>query len=114
MLWKPIPSLPGYQAASNGTIRSPYAGVLKGWVWGRYRAVELGSRGERRLVHHLVAEAFHGPRPAGLFVCHRNDIRTDNRSINLYYGTPQDNAWDAHVNRRTPHKYDVTGKPLCP
>jgi hypothetical protein len=44
----------------------------------------------------LVCEAFHGPKPEDRpFVCHRNDNGHDNRACNLYWGTQDDNDWDA-------------------
>jgi hypothetical protein len=49
-------------------------------------------------VHTLVAEAFIGPRPEGLMVCHANDKKRDNRDTNLYYGTQKQNAQDALRN----------------
>ena len=44
-------------------------------------------------MHVLVCEAFHGPRPTPQSeVCHANDIRSDNRTENLSWGTRQSNA----------------------
>jgi hypothetical protein len=51
-------------------------------------------------VQYLVADAWLGPRPPGRWVLHRNDVGTDNRLSNLYYGTPADNASDAARNGR--------------
>ncbi len=45
-------------------------------------------------VHTLVAEAFLGPRPAGMDVCHGSADRTDNRAANLRYGTRAANMAD--------------------
>jgi hypothetical protein len=56
------------------------------------------KRRRHAYVHTLVAEAFLGPRPEGLMVCHANDKKRDNRDTNLYYGTPQQNAQDALRN----------------
>lgn len=45
--------------------------------------------------HCIVAEAFHGPRPAtDAQVRHRNGDKHDNRASNLMWGTPLDNARD--------------------
>lgn len=47
-------------------------------------------------VHMLVAAAFIAPHPGnGMLVLHRNGVRDDNRSDNLYYGTAKDNSDDA-------------------
>lgn len=45
-------------------------------------------------VHHLVLEAFVGPRPAGHEGLHRNGDPSDNRRINLRWGTRGDNLRD--------------------
>ena len=52
---------------------------------GRYHA---------RKVHRLVAEAFLGPRPAGMDIRHGSTDRTDNRAANLSYGTRAENEAD--------------------
>jgi len=48
----------------------------------------------RRYIHHLVLEAFVGPRPPGTECCHRNDIKTDNRLENLRWDTSSANMYD--------------------
>jgi hypothetical protein len=53
-------------------------------------------------VHHLVLAAFIGPRPLDHVICHRNDDGHDNRLVNLYYGTTEDNQRDAEANRSQP------------
>lgn len=42
-------------------------------------------------VHVLVAEAFHGPRPDGMEVLHRDADRANNRADNLRWGTRTEN-----------------------
>ncbi|WP_100458533.1 NUMOD4 motif-containing HNH endonuclease [Mycobacteroides abscessus] len=46
-------------------------------------------------IHHAVAEAFHGPRPIGAEVRHRNGDPADNRANNLEYGSRGQNAEDS-------------------
>jgi hypothetical protein len=53
-----------------------------------------GRPARTRLVSHLVAEAFIGPRPAGMEVAHGNGKVTDNRASNLRYATPAENTAD--------------------
>ena len=53
-------------------------------------------------VHVLVAEAFIGPRPNGMVVCHKNDDKGDARLINLEYGTHSQNKQQALKNGKTP------------
>lgn len=48
----------------------------------------------------LVAEAFIGPRPEGLLVCHKDDNPWNNNLNNLYYGTHSQNRFDAKRNGR--------------
>lgn len=59
-----------------------------------YRAV--GTATQKTLyVHHLVLEAFVGPRPASDFeACHNNGDPSDNRLVNLRWGTREDNRRD--------------------
>jgi hypothetical protein len=48
----------------------------------------------RRFLHHLVLEAFAGPRPPGMESRHLNGVRIDNRLENLCWGTRAENAAD--------------------
>lgn len=78
---------------------------LKTWEnSGGYTSVNLSIRGKRRqyCVSWLVLEAFVGPRPEGYLGCHKNDIKTDNRLENLYWGTNSQNQDDAVRNGRNP------------
>lgn len=54
-----------------------------------YDLVHLNVNDTRkaRTVHSVVAEAFIGPRPKGMDVCHNNGNRRDNRAVNLRYDT---------------------------
>lgn len=51
-------------------------------------------------VHHLVASAFHGDRPNGLVICHRNGDPQDNRASNLRYDTQSSNLKDMYRHGR--------------
>jgi len=52
-----------------------------------YLSVGLSVVGVRwtRMIHDLVATAFHGERPEGYEIHHRNHKRWDNRAVNLCY-----------------------------
>ena len=67
-------------------------------------SVAIG-KGNSRLVHQLVMEAFAGPRPDGFEVLHLNHEPADNRLVNLKYGTRSENLkmdYEAG-NRPLPH-----------
>ena len=63
----------------------------------RYPRVSIA--GQKVYQHAMVAEAWHGPRPAGLLVLHADDDRDRPHADNLRYGTHADNAADARRNR---------------
>ena len=121
-IWKPVRGHEGkYEVSDQGRVRS-----LDRTIWrkvgkgtepdssipvyhagrilrpGRssngYLTVYLGGRSVP--VQWLVAEAFIGPRPAGLLVLHGDGNRQNNRPQNLRYGTSLDNAADKAVHGR--------------
>ena len=73
-------------------------------IRGRHYQVEL-SKGDRihgsrhhSYVHHLVLEAFVGPRPAGMMGLHWDDDHSNNHLENLRWGTRSDNTKDSVRN----------------
>lgn len=93
-------------------------------VWnGRHFQVALSDNGKRhrRYVHHLVLEAFVGPRPEGMRALHRDDDPHNNHVSNLYWGTMRDNALDRVRNGNDPgarkthckRGHDLTGPNLA-
>ena len=48
----------------------------------------------RKKIHHLVLEAFVGPRPEGFVACHRDDNGLNNAVENLRWGTVKSNYED--------------------
>ena len=118
-IWKDIPGFPSYQVSNIGRVRS-----VGQWVEirmpngqtrdqyypprilaqrpnmkkGGHLTVHLGSRklGNRKphYVHVLVAEAFIGPRPDGMLVCHNDSNPLNNCVENLRYDTKAGNAYD--------------------
>lgn len=119
-VWKPVIGYEGlYEVSSHGGVRSLDRVVEQVNRWGRVaprrlsgkfltqtvdrgkyaygrRQVKLCARNEAktRLVSHLVAEAFIGPRPEGLEVCHNDGDNSNNRVENLRYDTPAGNSAD--------------------
>lgn len=80
----------------SGKILQPT--VDKGrFAYGRLQ-VKLGGKSKReqrtRLVHHLVLEAFVGPRPEGTEAAHGDGNAANNRLANLRWATPLENAQD--------------------
>lgn len=112
--WKDIPGWEGrYQVSDRGRVRSlphevncGYSGrrrtspgrVLRAYrrVKTRYEVVGLSSpiKAEARYVHRLVAAAFMGPCPEGYQTRHLNGDASDNRAVNLAYGTAEENQGD--------------------
>ena len=107
-----------YEVAENGDVFSlarvvqrtdgkPYTVIARKLipVWnGAHFQVALSNNGERhrRYVHHLVLEAFVGPRPEGMKGLHRDDDPHNNNVSNLYWGTMRDNALDRVRNGNDP------------
>lgn len=105
--WLPVPGYRLYHVSDLGRVRSFHGGKGGGKRGGLlnpsprstgidYLCVALYEDGKRsyRLVHQLVMEAFVGPRPEGLEVCHGPGGHYDNRLVNLSYASSAKNAED--------------------
>lgn len=96
--WREVIGYPGYLVSSMGRIMGLKKTILKpapdqdGYL--TISAYKKGKKKTKR-VHHLVAEAFIGPRPDGYFACHVNGRNQDNRSLNIEYATPKKNVEDS-------------------
>lgn len=101
--WRPVLGYEGlYEVSNQGRVRALQA--VKGYKAGRlrkitqnqygYQYVPLSKNGKARnhFLHVLVAEAFWGPKPAGLVVNHKNGVKTDCRLENLEFVTPRENC----------------------
>lgn len=127
--WLPVVGYEGlYEVSDLGLVRSldhySRAGAHASRLYrGRQlRAVpgELGrlqvslhdgaGRQKTRLVHHLVLEAFVGPKPDGTEACHGDGDASNNRLTNL--------RWDTHVSneadKRSHGTHTNSVKRLCP
>jgi NUMOD4 motif/HNH endonuclease len=118
--WRAIPSYEGYEVSSFGRVRSiprTREGIsnsvrhLKGIILrvrpilqcGNYLYVTLSNVHMPKARLHarvacLVAEAFIGPRPKGLCVCHNDGNSHNNRPENLRYDTVKNNMADKVIH----------------
>lgn len=124
--WLPVPGYEGlYEVSDRGRVRSldrvvnhasgpsRRKGVmLRSMLNGGRQQVSLWRDGQRkmRFTHHLVLEAFVGPRPEGLECLHWDDDPANNRLENLRWGTSAENKHDAVRNG----KHGNTKKTHCP
>lgn len=95
--WKRVAGHEEYGVSSLGRVRSPRCGVMSlNRRKDGYLSVCLCDKGKVsvRYVHHLVLEAFVGPRPQGHVSRHLNGRRDDNRLGNLAWGTRSENEAD--------------------
>lgn len=111
--WRPVVGYEGLYVVSNlGKVMSLSRRVANNWpgstrvIKGKtlkptkfqngYYFVSLGKEGvlTKRTVHSVVAEAFIGPRPERMDICHNNGDRSDNRLSNLRYDTRKGNFED--------------------
>ena len=115
--WRKIITFSGgvIEVSNMGNVRNAITGKvysLKGEVASRkskgngyivisvgYKQTKSGKRVAKTFyVHHLVAEAFLGPRPPNMQINHLNGNKHDNRVENMEYCTPSQN---------TQHAYDI-------
>lgn len=97
---KQIPGFPNYMVTMDGRVWSKRRKCTKGgWLklnidTHGYLRVELG-RGHKWCIHHIVLKTYVGPCPDGMECRHLNGNQTDNRLVNLCWGSRSDNAKDA-------------------
>jgi len=107
---KEIEGFPGYWVTPGGEVwstgrhgRNQPSGPMKlsaciGKIGYRTFCIYSNNKINRLYVHRIIAQAFiQNPNNFPL-VCHRNDIKTDNRIENLYWGTHSNNRVDACNN----------------
>ena len=112
--WRKIEGFGGYDVSAAGHVQSywKFVGAPKRWAivdspqrllvgigrgsYGHLWVVLCDGNGERsqRAIHQLVLEAFVGPCPSGLQVCHYDGDATNNHLSNLRYDTPAANTAD--------------------
>ena len=130
---KPIPGFPRYFADTNGEIwrmknKRKYKhrnGLGTGKVIGRYlkklkpsvrvrgylfTSFSLKHKPYPKSIHRVIASVFI-PNPDNKpYVCHKNDITSDNRVENLFWGTAKENTQDCiRKERRNTRKGETHG-----
>lgn len=106
--WRHVEGTDGrYQVSNMGRVIGPRSiNPLKPTKSrnGRYLQIEICIKGKasKRLVHHVVLEAFHGQRN-GRICRHLNGNPTDNRAVNLRWGTQKENYADCVAHGRNPY-----------
>lgn len=111
-IWKPVPSLPGVMASSEGRVLLPprYAPLPNGGfrvylpepTSGQVRWAKKGAQHTYRgimamhfgniKIHRAVCESFHGPAPfEKAVVMHLDEDAHNNRPENLRWGTQKEN-----------------------
>ena len=117
--WRDIPGFPGYQASTEGRIRSLDRISVQGHkLIGRllrtgvrrhigylYVIPCVDARRITMNVHALVALAFIGPRPKGMHVAHDDCNHLNNRPSNLFHKTVSANRADSILKGR--HRLSV-------
>lgn len=109
--WLPIPGYEGrYDVSDQGRVRSwlPCRSAALPQILAATPAGKSGyvthtltaSDGRRTTTkaHRAVLLAFVGPKPPGMLTRHLDDVKTNNRLVNLAYGTEAENRRDARVN----------------
>jgi hypothetical protein len=96
--WLPVPGYEGrYEVSDWGRVKSLPRNTTSGGIMKLSpdargaQVVNLTKSGKQRvhLVHHLVLQAFAGPRPEGTEACHNDGNPANNRLHNL--------RWDTHL-----------------
>lgn len=99
-IWLPVLGYEGrYEVSDQGDVRNAVTKTVLRPTSGRdgYLTVGLYVAGgwrqhKRRLIHNLVCEAFHGPRPPKMHAAHIDGQNTNNTPGNLAWVTPRENC----------------------
>ena len=104
-VWKPIGFFQGkYEVSQTGKIRNVKTGCIRKLTLSRqgYINISIYHKGRyySKRVHRLVANAFLGAIPEGMFVNHKDCNKTNNHVSNLEYVTHSENILHAHIHKR--------------
>lgn len=104
-IWKTIEDFPNYEVSNQGRVRNKKTGrILKHGDNGRgYKFVVLyenkSIEQHNKYIHHLVAEAFLGERPASCDINHKDGNKNNNQLDNLEYCSRSANLKHAYDNK---------------
>jgi len=102
--WRAIPDHPGYEASTDGQVKSPHGGgrVLRGYMChqrGRpvCKVVTFMYNGKSipEAICRLILKTFIGPCPDGMEACHWDGNPANNRLDNLRWDTRKANQADS-------------------
>lgn len=99
--WHPIPGYEGqYAVSSTGRVRNLRSGKdLTPYIGDKAGHLRVSLPSARYYVHVLVAEAFIGPRPEGMEVCHGDNDPANNQVSNLRWDTRSENVMDLRLDK---------------
>lgn len=80
--------------ASNGQSRTIRGKMLVATTVDSDGYPQVSIKGRLHFIHKLVAEAFIGPRPHGMEICHNDGKRKNAKAVNLRYDTKKNNQAD--------------------
>lgn len=117
--WRPVIGFEGrYEVSDMGRVRA----LTRGNQWGSvkldkpalrkphkdrdgYRRLTLGRAEATVFVHHLVLEAFVGPKPSEKHeASHKNRVRDDDRASNLEWATDEANCLKRDLVKHGAHR----------
>lgn len=110
--WRPVMGYEGiYEVSSLGRVKSLDRIDARGRHWkGRIMANQKATSGHQTIrlcqnsqyenykIHHLVLNAFVGPRPKGRECCHNDGNPANNRLENLRWDTRRANTMDRELH----------------
>lgn len=103
--YRQSPSWPRLKVGDDGSVIGPSGKTLKCFPdkYGYLRLnVYLGGNQWKQLgAHFLVCETFHGPRPEGHVVAHRDGNPSNNAVDNLRWASPAENEEDKLLHGRS-------------
>lgn len=110
-VWKIVAAHPMYEVSDLGRVRSWKNSHGNRRSEPRIMAQSPNQTGYMRVrlddrdwtVHRLVLASFSGHEPEGLFCCHNNGNKVDNRLENLRWDTPQGNSDDKYRHGTVPY-----------